>query len=241
MKMLAIDTSSLTASCSILEDESWEDAERAIGTFYIDANLTHSQTIMPMVQNLLSACQMELKDIDMFAVSNGPGSFTGLRIGTAAVKGMAHALGKTCVPISTLEGLAYNMYGNSGIACAVMDARCNQFYTAFFDLDDNMRRITEDMAISSQELLDLLKNQEKNVFLVGDGANLCYNMVEELGIKNVKLAPAHQRLQNAYSVGLAAFRAHTNAQVKAEDLDLNYLRLPQAQRELLKRQELKTK
>ena len=141
MKILALDTSSQAASCCLLEDE------RPVGLFYMDAKLTHSQTILPMVEQVLKACQQKLADVDLFAVSNGPGSFTGLRIGTAAVKGMAHGLGKPCVGLSTLEGLAYNLVGHGGIVCAVMDARCNQVYTALFDLDNDLRRITEDMAI----------------------------------------------------------------------------------------------
>ena len=231
MKILAIDTSSQAASCALLEDE------RPIGLFYIDAKLTHSQTILPMVENMLSATQQKLSDVDLFAVSNGPGSFTGLRIGTAAVKGMAHALNKPCVGLSTLEGLAYNMVGHSGIVCAVMDARCNQVYTALFDLDDGMRRITEDLAIPLEELHEILKKQEKNIVLVGDGAVLCYNSIMERDVCSVTLAPAHQRLQNAHSVGLAALYNHTDEAAEARELQPSYLRLPQAQRELLKKQQ----
>lgn len=233
MKILAMDTSSQAASCALLDDE------RPLGIFYIDAKLTHSQTIMPMVESCLSACQQKLKDVDLFVVSNGPGSFTGLRIGTAAVKGMAHGLKKECIGISTLEGLAYNMIGHSGIVCAVMDARCNQVYTALLDLDNDMSRITEDMAIPLDELHEILKKQEKNVVLVGDGAVLCYNsIVGQDGFAHVKLAPAHQRLQNAYSVGLAALRSHLQEAAPAADLVPTYLRLPQAQRELMKKQQI---
>ncbi|MBP1581584.1 MAG: tRNA (adenosine(37)-N6)-threonylcarbamoyltransferase complex dimerization subunit type 1 TsaB [Oscillospiraceae bacterium] len=231
MKILALDTSSQAASCALLEDE------HPIGTFYIDAKLTHSQTILPMVENVLTACQQKLQDVDLFVVSNGPGSFTGLRIGTAAVKGMAHALKKPCIGLSTLEGLAYNMIGHSGIVCAVMDARCNQVYTALFDLDNGMQRITEDLAIPLEELKKIIKNQEKSVVLVGDGAVLCYNSIVEEDRDDLILAPAHQRLQNAYSVGLAALRAHLQEAAPARELVPAYLRLPQAQRELLKKQQ----
>ncbi len=232
MKILALDTSSQAASCALLEEQ------RPIGSFYIDAKLTHSQTILPMVESMFSACQQKLGDVDLFVVSNGPGSFTGLRIGTAAIKGMAHALQKPCIGLSTLEGLAYNMVGRSGIVCAVMDARCAQVYTALFDLDNGMTRITEDMAIPLTELQEILKNQEKAVVLVGDGAVLCYNsLVEQEGFTHVSLAPVHQRLQNAYSVGLAAVEKHLQESAPARELQPSYLRLPQAQRELLKKQE----
>lgn len=231
MKILAMDTSSQAASCALLEDE------RPLGIFYIDAKLTHSQTILPMVEDMLKACQQSLNQVDLFVVSTGPGSFTGLRIGTAAVKGMAHALKKDCIGVSTLEGLAYNMLGQQGIVCAVMDARCNQVYTALFDLDDNMKRITEDMAIPLEELKEILKNQEKNVVLVGDGAVLCYNSIEEAERTRIRLAPLHQRLQNAYSVAFVALQGHQQEAAPASQLQPSYLRLPQAQRELLKKQQ----
>ncbi len=232
MKILALDTSSQAASCALLEDQ------RPIGSFSINAKLTHSQTILPMVESLLSACQQKLSDVDLFAVSNGPGSFTGLRIGTAAIKGMAHALNKSCIGLSTLEGLAYNMIGRSGIVCAVMDARCAQVYTALFDLDQDLSRVTEDMAIPLTELQEILKKQEKSVVLVGDGAVLCYNsLMGQEGFDHVSLAPIHQRLQSAYSVGLAALEKHLQEAAPARELQPSYLRLPQAQRELLKKQE----
>ena len=233
MKILAMDTSSLAASCAVLEDE------RPISQFYTDARLTHSQTIMSMVQAMLSAAQMELSEVDAFAVSTGPGSFTGLRIGVAAVKGMAQAAKKPCIPVSTLEGLAWNLQGQQGIACAVMDARCQQVYTALFDLDNNMQRIMEDMAIPLEELKELLKKQEKKVILVGDGAVLCYNsVVGQEWAEKVALAPARLRLQQACSVGLAAL-THREQAAPARELVPAYLRLPQAQRELLKKQPAK--
>ena len=129
------------------------------------------------------------------------------------------------------------MVGHSGIVCAVMDARCNQVYTALFDLDDGMRRITEDLAIPLDELHEILKKQEKNIILVGDGALLCYNSIMERDICSVTLAPAHQRLQNAHSVGLAALYNHLEEAAAARELQPSYLRLPQAQRELLKKQQ----
>ena len=118
LKLLSLDTSSLAASAAL-----WED-ERLLGEFFINAKLTHSQTAMPMVEDLLKATQTSLSQVDLFAVSTGPGSFTGLRIGIAAVKGMAHALGKPCIPVSTLKGMAYNLLGFDGYVCPVMDARC---------------------------------------------------------------------------------------------------------------------
>ena len=212
MKILAMDTSSLAASCAILEEE------RPVSQFYTDARLTHSQTIMPMVQAMLSAAMESLEAVDAFAVSVGPGSFTGLRIGVAAVKGMAQAVNKPCIPVSTLEGLAWNLQGQQGIACAVMDARCGQVYTALFDLEGGaVARLTEDMAIPLEELAEMLKKQEKNIILVGDGAVLCYKSLvgQQWAAQRIVLAPQRLRLQQAPA----------------------YLRLPQAQRELLQKQQ----
>ena len=217
MKILAMDTSSLAASCAILEEE------RPVSQFYTDARLTHSQTIMPMVQAMLSAAMESLEAVGAFG-------FTGLRIGVAAVKGMAQAVNKPCIPVSTLEGLAWNLQGQQGIACAVMDARCGQVYTALFDLEGGaVARLTEDMAIPLEELAEMLKKQEKNIILVGDGAVLW-------AAQRIVLAPQRLRLQQAASVGLAAC-SHRQQAVEAGELAPAYLRLPQAQRELLQKQQ----
>ena len=143
MQIFSMDTSSAAASCALLEDD------RPIAQFYTDARLTHSQTIMPMAQALLECSHKSVQDIDLFAVSVGPGSFTGLRIGVAAVKGMAQVLQKPCVPVSALEGLAFNLYDRGGILCAALDARCGQVYAACFDADNQMARLTDDSALSS--------------------------------------------------------------------------------------------
>ena len=120
MIIFAMDTSAAAASCALLEDD------RPIAQFYTDAHLTHSQTIMPMVESLLSCSHMTIQQVDLFAASVGPGSFTGLRIGVAAVKGMAQVLDKPCAAVSALEGLAYNLSDRTGIICPALDARCGQ-------------------------------------------------------------------------------------------------------------------
>lgn len=126
MKILAIDTSSQSASCAVTEEG------KLLGEFFTNVKLTHSQTILPMVENLLEQTRVALPEIGLFAVTDGPGSFTGLRIGLSAVKGMAHALGKGCVGVSTLEALAWNLSGMDAAVCPVLDARCSQVYTALF-------------------------------------------------------------------------------------------------------------
>ncbi len=230
MKLLAVDSSSLAASAAL-----WQE-DKLLGEFFINAGLTHSQTLMPMVQQLLHTTGTALGDIDCFAVSVGPGSFTGLRIGIAAVKGMAFGLDKPCVPVSTLEGLAYNLQGFEGVVCPVMDARCQQAYTALFEAGpQGIRRLTGDSALPLEQLAALLQEQKKPLRLVGDGALMCYNSLDKN--EGIATAPAALLHQRAASVGAAALRlARQGAFCPAEALEPAYLRLPQAQRELLARQ-----
>ena len=230
MKILAIDTSSLPASVSI------SDGHNLISQYYCDARLTHSQTIMPMTESILRDTKIDISQIDKFVVTHGPGSFTGLRIGLSAVKGMAQILDKPCIGVSTLHSLAYNLLGFSGICCAVMDARCSQVYTAMFDLDNNISRISDDSAISISELKSILSSIDKNIILVGDGADLCYN--ELCGdIPNVKVAPQALKLQHAYSSALVALSY--GVEQTAEQLLPQYLRIPQAERELMNKSKQK--
>ena len=161
MKLLSIDTSSQSASCAISEDG------KLLGEFFTNINLTHSQTILPMVHDLLEHTRTTLSQMDGFAVTTGPGSFTGLRIGLSAVKGMAHALGKPCVGVSTLETMAYQFQGQRCLVAPVLDARCAQVYTALFRWEGNtITRLAEDQAIPIQQLGESLKNVKETVFLV---------------------------------------------------------------------------
>lgn len=230
MNILAIDTSAQVASVCVL------DETVVLSEFSVNNKLTHSQTLMPMVESALCCAKLSLNDIDAFAVSAGPGSFTGIRIGVSAIKGLAYATGKPCVPVSTLEALAHNV-NTDGIVCAAMDARCGQVYNALFRQSAGaLSRLCADRAISIKDLgADLLKFDE-NIFLVGDGADLCYN---GLGSENQALrpVPAHLKLQRASSVGLVALeQLQAGKSCSAAELMPVYLRLPQAERELLKKQ-----
>ncbi|WMJ23611.1 tRNA (adenosine(37)-N6)-threonylcarbamoyltransferase complex dimerization subunit type 1 TsaB [Paludicola sp. MB14-C6] len=228
MKVLAIDTSAKVASVSIVTET------QILAEFNIDTKLTHSQTLMPMLNAALTCANISISDIDAFAVANGPGSFTGLRIGIGAIKGLSYALNKPCTPVSTLKGLAYNLIGYEGIACAVMDARCNQVYTALFEVNQtSITRLTEDTAITIDELGKNLEKFKKNIFFVGDGADLCYNKLKSV-LSNVYLTDASKKYQRAASVGFAAIEdILSNNVCSAANLTPTYLRLPQAQRELL--------
>ena len=230
MKILAVDTSATSASVAIAEEN------KLIGEFSINTALTHSQTLMPMIDELLKNTGLSVSDINAIAINAGPGSFTGVRIGVAAVKGIAFSRNIPCVSVSTLESMSYNMLGNDCIVCAVMDARCSQVYNAFFKVNGNtVTRITEDRALSLADLKMELQGIQEKVILTGDGAVLCS---EFLGTEfdNVLLASFNNRIQTASSVAYSAFEKISKGEIlSAEELMPVYLRLPQAQRELNKR------
>ena len=211
MKILAVDSSARAASAAVAQDG------RLISECFVNAGLTHSRTLMPMVDNALSQADMSIDDIDAFCVNAGPGSFTGIRIGVAAVKGLALSNGKPCAGISTLEAIAYNFTDENCIVCASMDARCNQVYTALFRCEaSKVTRICDD-------------NGEK-IYLAGDGAELCF---AALGGKlpNAVLAGENRRYQRAFGTALAAF-SNTELFNDSALLVPVYLRPPQAEREL---------
>ncbi len=230
MTILALDTSAKAASvCLACED-------KIIGEFFINTALTHSQTLIPMAEQLCQNTGVSLDAIDAVAVNAGPGSFTGVRIGVAAAKGLAFAHDLPCVSVSTLESMAYNMTGSSGIVCAVMDARCSQVYNALFRVGGGKpERLCDDRALSLEDLRLDLKRYPEPVTLVGDGAEITAEFLADK-LDNVSLAPVNRRTQTASSVACAAFeRLLNNDTLSADMLMPVYLRLPQAQRELNKK------
>ena len=237
MILLGMDTSAVAASVAL-----WEDG-RIIGESFVNARLTHSQTILPMTQNLLNACGKDISQVDEFAVSVGPGSFTGLRIGISAVKGMAFGTGKRCVPVSTLEALAYLLIGQECIAVSAMDARCQQVYAATFLVGrESVQRLTEDAALSIKQLWEQLTeiSSDLPLILVGDGAQLCYNYCMKEGLP-VRMAPANLRFQDAWGVARAALdQARQGKLITAGELAPEYHRLSQAERERLEREQEQT-
>lgn len=235
MTILAVDTSAKAASvCFARED-------KIIGEFFIDTSLTHSQTLMPMIEQLAVNAQVSLDALDAIAVNAGPGSFTGVRIGVAAVKGLAFARNLPCVAVSTLQSMAYNALGTNGIVCAVMDARCSQVYNALFRVrNGEIERLCEDRALALSDLhSDLKQYAAEPVMLIGDGAEISYAFLRD-SLSNVVLAPNNIRIQKASSTALAAFeRIREGKLLTDEQLMPVYLRLPQAQRELNKRMGVK--
>lgn len=227
MKILALDCSAGPASAAIFEDG------KLIASSYANVKLTHSQTLLPMVENTLASARYAIDDIDLFAVNNGPGSFTGIRIGISAVKGLAAPDNKACVGVSTLFSIACCFKNIDCTLCAVMDARCNQVYNAIFDISNGViTRRTEDRAIMISEVeSDLKSTENKPIIIAGDGAELFSEFAKNNS--NISIAKEPLRFQNAIGVGIAAEEmASRNETVYADTLLPFYLRLPQAEREL---------
>ena len=175
MTILAMDTSAKAASVCLASEE------KIIGEFFINTSLTHSQTLVPMIEQLCEKSEVPIKAIEAVAINVGPGSFTGVRIGVAAAKGIAFQHNLPCVSVSTLESMAYNMLGSDCVVCALMDARCSQVYNAMFRVtEERVERLCDDRAISLTDLkLDLHNYTEKVVF-VGDGARIAFKSVRRL-------------------------------------------------------------
>ena len=232
MLILAFETSAKAGSVALLEDG------RLLGESYCNTGLTHSQTLMTMTEDLLKNCGYAPKDVQAVAVAAGPGSFTGVRIGVAAAKGFAWGAELPCYGVSTLEAMALQLGIHDGYVLPVMDARRSQVYNALFRVrQGEMERICDDRAISLEELAQEIKNLDAPIFLVGDGSLLCYNTLKET-VPALVMPPDHRMHQRATGVGLAA--ARQIAQGLPGDggaLTPNYLRLSQAERERLAREQ----
>ena len=216
--ILAFDSSAVTASAALCEKDT------VIRSEFVNAGLTHSESLLPMIKRVMG--DVPFSSLDGIAVTNGPGSFTGVRIGVATAKGLAFDSHVPCIPLSTLEAIAYNFIDENCVVCAVMDARRMQFYNALFRMENGKcERLTPDRAIALDDLREELRAYEK-IVIAGDGAVLCY---DNIGLTNCRLADEPQRFQNAVSVAKAA-QHHTA--VAASELVPLYLRQSQAEREL---------
>ena len=225
MRILAFESSAKSASAAVLQDEV------LLGEYYQNSGQTHSRTLMQMAVDLLNNCDLTVEDVDAVAVASGPGSFTGVRIGVAAAKGFAWGRELPCYGISTLEAMAACCASFGPLICPVMDARRSQVYNALFRGGEVLSRLTEDRAISLQELGEELKKYSGQKILVGDGALLCYNSLKD-SVPELVLAPEHLRMQRASGVALLAKkRADEGTPADAASLVPNYLRLSQAERE----------
>ena len=234
MLILAFETSAKAATAALL------DGNKLLAESYQNTGMTHSQTLMVMAEDMLKQCGKTASDVDAVAVAEGPGSFTGVRIGVAAAKGFAWGREIPCYGVSTLEAMAESLGIYDGYVCPVMDARRSQVYNALFEVNrGKIVRIREDRAISLDDLAEDVKNLEKPVFLVGDGSNLCYNTLLER-VPALVLPPEHRMHQRAVGVGLIAARELTaGVPGDAASLTPNYLRLSQAERERMEREQKK--
>ncbi len=224
MNILAVDTSALTATVAIFKN--------GVSVFEnnITNALTHSETLMPMIDYALKSVSLSPSDIDLFAVSNGPGSFTGIRIGVSAIKALAYAVDKPVIGISTLHALATNLACIENIpVCPIMDARRNQVYNALFSFEGGKAKVlVPPRALSIDELCASLSSP---VIFVGDGVDAYKNRIVELCGDNARFAPPHMRYQKAASVAFAASLADENEYLSPEALEVVYLRKSQAERE----------
>ena len=232
MKILAFETSAKAGSVALLEDD------KLLGENYQNTGLTHSQTLMTMAEDLLKSAGLTPQDVQAVAVAAGPGSFTGVRIGVAAAKGFAWGGELPCYGVSTLEAMAKSLGAWEGTVACVMDARRSQVYNALFGVKEGkLSRICEDRAISLEELGQELQNAEKPVFLVGDGSILCYNTLKD-SVTGLVLPPEHRMHQRATGVGLMAWDMIQRGESgDGKSLEPNYLRLSQAERVCLVREQ----
>ena len=198
MKILALETSSKAVSAAVTEDG------KVLASGYQDTGLTHSRTLMPIVEHILKNTDLTVQDCDVIAVAVGPGSFTGIRIGVSAAKGLAFAAEKPAVGVSTLAAMARNVAWLDGLVICAMDARRQQVYNALFQAENGtLTRLTPDRAISLEDLAAEIKGDQRPKIIVGDGARLCYNALSEQGI-SCRMAPPHLVMQSAVSVALEA-------------------------------------
>ena len=225
MKILALDSSAAVATVALCEDD------RLLAEYTVNNGNTHSETLLPMIEHLLRNFSMTAKDIDLFAASSGPGSFTGVRIGAATLKGLAFSMNKACIGVSTLEALAENLAFHKGLICPVMNARRSQVYTALFRSDGrSLERLTEDTAISIAELDEKLSEYGEPVAFCGDGYDITVNALQNTEAIYV---PERLRHQSAFSVAAVAYRYHLEGKsVSDTEFKVTYLRPSQAEREL---------
>ena len=229
MKILAIDTSALVATAALCEDET------PIAVYSQKSGMTHSQTMLPIIKNIMDNTGTSIDDLDILAVSQGPGSFTGIRIGVSAIKGLAFGKNKICIGVSTLEAMArsFASFCTDAIICPVMDARRNQLYNALFEYrGGKLLRLTEDRTVMADALAKELEAMDRPVYFIGDG----YAIMEKRKLSCQRETPPVCCWQNGYGVALAALELYRSTEDKSVFTDRllrpEYLRLPQAEREL---------
>ena len=235
MRVLAIDSSGLTATVAVVEDE------QTIAEYTVNYKKTHSQTLLPMIDEVKKMIDLDLSSIDAIAVSGGPGSFTGLRIGSATAKGLGLALGKPLIHVPTVDALAYNVYGCGDLICPIMDARRKQVYTGLYRFTDHKLEIVEDqMAIPMEDMIMKLNTYGQQVTFLGDGVPVFRALIEEKLKTPYSFAPAHVNKQRAAAVAALGMLYYRDGRTEtAMEHVPDYLRVSQAERERAEREAAK--
>lgn len=237
MKILAIDSSGVVASVAIV------DEEKIICEYTINYKKTHSQTLLPMIQEICNDCELDMQSIDAVAVASGPGSFTGLRIGSATAKGIAHGLNKEIIPVPTLDGLAYNIYNTKSIICPIMDARRSQVYTSLYEwVGGELHRFIDYLAVPIEEIIEKINHCNRSAVFLGDGVSVHRPFIEENCTHSVYFAPPCHNMQRAASIGslgiLYAKEGKTESYMQYVPF---YIRKSQAEREYAKKRQTDSK
>ncbi len=227
MKILALDSSGLVASVAVVEDNN------LLGEYTINYKKTHSQTLLPMLDTVAKMIELDLNTLDAIAVSGGPGSFTGLRIGSATAKGLGLALDKPLVHVPTIDALAYNMWGTTDQVCPLMDARRQQAYTGLYEFRENeLNTLIPQCAVGIDEIIERVNQTGRKTIFLGDGVDVFHDYIEEHCVVPYAFAPANNNKQRAASVAALGSVMFEKGQVEtARDHKPDYLRLSQAERE----------
>ncbi|MCC8025271.1 MAG: tRNA (adenosine(37)-N6)-threonylcarbamoyltransferase complex dimerization subunit type 1 TsaB [Clostridium sp.] len=238
MRVLGIESSSLVASVALVADDSMT------AEYTVNFKKTHSQTLLPMLDEIVKLLELELDAIDAIAVAGGPGSFTGLRIGAATAKGLGLALKKPLIHVPTVDAMAYNMWGAAGLVCPVMDAKRSQVYTGLYHAENGFEVVMEQQPMDMRELAELLNRRGERVIFLGDGVPVCREIIQEEMKVPYVFAPAHMNRQRGASVAVLGMTALASvrelagaggycgaALVTADAFVPDYLRKPQAERQ----------
>lgn len=229
MKLLGLDSSGLVASVAVVEDDN------LLAEYTVNYKKTHSQTLLPMLDEIVKMIELDLETIDAIAVAGGPGSFTGLRIGSATAKGLGLVLNKPLISIPTVDGIAYNLCGTGELVCPLMDARRNQTYTGLYEFHGNeMEALVRQCAVGIGEIVDIVNSFEQSVVFAGDGVPVFADYIKEHCLVPYRFAPAHMNKQRASALAVLAQTYLVQGKVESASAHRpDYLRLSQAEREKL--------
>lgn len=232
MKILAIESSAMVASVAIVDEQS------VLAEYTINHKKTHSQTLLSMIDEIVEMTETKLEEIDAIAVSGGPGSFTGLRIGSATAKGLGLALNKPLIHIPTMDAMAYNFAGSNRVVCPMMDARRQQVYTGIYQCGNAFNILKEQDVVMIQDLVNELNEMNREVVLLGDGVPVNLKYIEENMKVPYVIAPVHQNRSRGAAVGALALQYYAEGKMEnAREHLPNYLRPSQAERELQEKME----